>query len=104
MLNVRRNNSFFTAIKQRMEKDIDEVGKIARQAKTKVDELEKDVCSCLTLIVISICPSNIYINQIGPCLLLKSYKCVITWPIILQIVILDEIESCITLLCYVSLF
>jgi len=55
MLMVRRNNSFFTAIKQRMEKDIDEVGKIARQAKTKVDELEKDVCSCLTLIVISIC-------------------------------------------------
>lgn len=39
----------FIAIKQRMEKDIDEVGKIARQAKTKVDELEKDVCSCLTL-------------------------------------------------------
>lgn len=38
-----------------MEKDIDEVGKIARQAKTKVDELEKDVCSCLTLLVISIC-------------------------------------------------
>ena len=34
-----------------MEKDIDEVGKIARQAKTKVDELEKDVCSCLTLVV-----------------------------------------------------
>ncbi|KAI4964506.1 hypothetical protein ZWY2020_005638 [Hordeum vulgare] len=30
------------AIKQRMEKDIDEVGKIARMAKTKVDELEKD--------------------------------------------------------------
>jgi hypothetical protein len=27
-----------------MEKDIDEVGKIARMAKTKVDELEKDVC------------------------------------------------------------
>jgi hypothetical protein len=34
-----------------MEKDIDEVGKIARLAKTKVDELEKDVCSCLTLIL-----------------------------------------------------
>jgi len=46
-----------------MEKDIDEVGKIARQAKTKVDELEKDVCSCLTLIVISICFSNIYIYK-----------------------------------------
>jgi len=42
---------FLIAIKQRMEKDIDEVGKIARQAKTKVDELEKDVCSCLTLVV-----------------------------------------------------
>ncbi|KAL5198886.1 hypothetical protein ABZP36_002398 [Zizania latifolia] len=33
---------FFTGIKQKMEKDIDEVGKIARMAKTKVDELEKD--------------------------------------------------------------
>jgi hypothetical protein len=32
-----------------MEKDIDEVGKIARMAKTKVDELEKDVCSRLAL-------------------------------------------------------
>jgi uncharacterized protein Yka (UPF0111/DUF47 family) len=64
MLMVTRNYSFFTAIKQRMEKDIDEVGKIARQAKTKVDELEKDVCSCLTLIVISICLGNIYINKL----------------------------------------
>jgi hypothetical protein len=27
-----------------MEKDIDEVGKIARLAKAKFDELEKDVC------------------------------------------------------------
>ena len=35
-----------------MEKDIDEVGKIARQAKTKVDELEKDVCSCLTHVAV----------------------------------------------------
>lgn len=51
ILMVRCNNSFFIAIKQRMEKDIDEVGKIARQAKTKVDELEKDVCSCLTLTI-----------------------------------------------------
>uniref|UniRef100_N1R4N9 Syntaxin-132 n=1 Tax=Aegilops tauschii TaxID=37682 RepID=N1R4N9_AEGTA len=34
--------SAMKAIKQRMEKDIDEVGKIARMAKTKVDELEKD--------------------------------------------------------------
>ncbi|ONM51489.1 Syntaxin 132 [Zea mays] len=34
--------SSMKAIKQRMEKDIDEVGKIARQAKTKVDELERD--------------------------------------------------------------
>lgn len=86
MLMVRRIYSFFTAIKQRMEKDIDEVGKIARQAKTKVDELEKDVCSCLTLIVISICLSNIYINQIGPCLLWKLYKCVITWSIVVLII------------------
>jgi len=43
---------FLIAIKQRMEKDIDEVGKIARQAKTKVDELEKDVCSCLTHVAV----------------------------------------------------
>ncbi|VAH30479.1 unnamed protein product [Triticum turgidum subsp. durum] len=35
--------SAMKAIKQRMEKDIDEVGKIARMAKTKVDELEKDL-------------------------------------------------------------
>lgn len=32
------------AIKQRMEKDIDEVGKIARLAKSKLEELDKDVC------------------------------------------------------------
>ncbi|KAG1365169.1 Syntaxin-132 [Cocos nucifera] len=30
------------AIKQRMEKDIDEVGKIARQAKSKLEELDKE--------------------------------------------------------------
>jgi hypothetical protein len=34
-----------------MEKDIDEVGKIARLAKAKFDELEKDVCFHLTLLV-----------------------------------------------------
>ncbi|KAF7098220.1 hypothetical protein CFC21_099975 [Triticum aestivum] len=34
--------SAMKAIKQRMEKDIDEVGKIARMAKTKLDELDKD--------------------------------------------------------------
>ncbi|XP_048548512.1 syntaxin-132-like, partial [Triticum urartu] len=34
--------SAMKAIKQRMEKDIDQVGKIARMAKTKVDELDKD--------------------------------------------------------------
>lgn len=34
--------SAMKAIKQRMEKDIDEVGKIARLAKAKFDELEKD--------------------------------------------------------------
>ncbi|XP_044973611.1 syntaxin-132-like [Hordeum vulgare subsp. vulgare] len=34
--------SAMKAIKQRMEKDIDEVGKIARRAKTELDELEKD--------------------------------------------------------------
>lgn len=32
------------AIKQRMEKDIDEVGKIAHLAKSKLEELDKDVC------------------------------------------------------------
>lgn len=34
--------SAMKAIKQRMEKDIDEVGKIARIAKSKVEELDKD--------------------------------------------------------------
>ncbi|KAM3245732.1 hypothetical protein ACQJBY_056838 [Aegilops geniculata] len=34
--------SAMKAIKQRMEKDIDQVGKIARMAKTKLDELDKD--------------------------------------------------------------
>lgn len=35
--------SLISAIKQRMEKDVDEVGKIARLAKSKVEQLEKDV-------------------------------------------------------------
>lgn len=34
--------SAMKAIKQRMEKDVDEVGKIARLAKSKVEQLEKD--------------------------------------------------------------
>ncbi|CAA7396052.1 unnamed protein product [Spirodela intermedia] len=34
--------SVMKAIKQRMEKDIDEVGKIARIAKSKIEELDKD--------------------------------------------------------------
>ncbi|KAL6880177.1 hypothetical protein ACP4OV_011742 [Aristida adscensionis] len=34
--------SAMKAIKQRMDRDIDEVAKVARMAKTKVDELEKD--------------------------------------------------------------
>ena len=34
-----------------MEKDIDQVGKIARMAKTKVDELDKDVCFHLSLLL-----------------------------------------------------
>lgn len=33
----------FPAIKQYMEKDIDEVRKIARLAKSKIDELDRDV-------------------------------------------------------------
>ncbi|MQL93151.1 hypothetical protein Taro_025791, partial [Colocasia esculenta] len=33
------------AIRQQMENDIDEVGKIARIAKTKVEELDKDICA-----------------------------------------------------------
>lgn len=31
------------AIKQRMEKDVDEVGKVARFVKSKVEELDKEV-------------------------------------------------------------
>lgn len=31
------------AIKQRMEKDVDEVGKVARYVKTKVEELDREV-------------------------------------------------------------
>lgn len=31
------------AIKKRMEKDVDEVGKIARSVKSKVEELDKEV-------------------------------------------------------------
>lgn len=33
------------AIKQRMEKDVDEVGKVARSVKTKVEELDREVSS-----------------------------------------------------------
>ncbi|MFS7977505.1 hypothetical protein Hanom_Chr10g00904781 [Helianthus anomalus] len=33
------------AIKQRMEKDVDEVGKIARFIQSKIEELEKEVRS-----------------------------------------------------------
>lgn len=34
---------FITVIKQRMEKDVDEVGKIARNIKTKLEEIDRDV-------------------------------------------------------------
>lgn len=33
----------FAAIKQRMEKDVDEVGKIARFIKSKIEEIDRDV-------------------------------------------------------------
>lgn len=36
-------NSFFEAIKKRMEKDVDEVQKIARLIKTKIEDLDRDV-------------------------------------------------------------
>lgn len=35
--------SLISAIKQRMEKDVDEVGKVARLAKSKLEQLDKDV-------------------------------------------------------------
>ena len=38
-------------IKQRMQKDIDEVGKIARLAKSKLEELDRDVCFVLLLML-----------------------------------------------------
>lgn len=37
------NESCTAAIKQRMEKDVDEVGKVARFVKTKVEELDREV-------------------------------------------------------------
>jgi len=36
-------------IKQRMEKDVDEVGKIARSIKSKLEELDKEVGQLLLL-------------------------------------------------------
>lgn len=36
----------FVAIKQRMEKEVDEVGKVARSVKSKIEELDKEVSSC----------------------------------------------------------
>ena len=36
---------FSAAIKQRMEKDVDEVKKIAHHIKTKIEELDKEVRS-----------------------------------------------------------
>lgn len=38
-------NSLFEAIKQRMEKDVDEVGKVARLVKSKIEELDREVKS-----------------------------------------------------------
>lgn len=33
----------FAAIKQRMEKDVDEVGKISRFIKSKIEDIDKEV-------------------------------------------------------------
>jgi len=49
------NHYLVAAIKQRMEKDIDEVGKIARLAKAKVEELDRDVCCFLKFLVLLSC-------------------------------------------------
>lgn len=35
--------ALFAAIKQRMEKDVDEVGKVARSIKSKIEELDREV-------------------------------------------------------------
>lgn len=37
----------FVAIKQRMEKEVDEVGKVARSIKSKIEELDREVKSCV---------------------------------------------------------
>jgi syntaxin 1B/2/3 len=36
----------FSAIKKRMEKDIDEVGKIAHGVKAKIEAINRDVMGC----------------------------------------------------------
>lgn len=38
----------FAAIKQRMEKDVDEVGKVARSIKSKIEELDREVRAHMT--------------------------------------------------------
>lgn len=49
----------FSAIRKRMEKDVDEVGKIARNVKAKIEAINKDVS--LLKIVIEISSSIFFI-------------------------------------------
>lgn len=46
------------AIKQRMEKDVDEVGKISRFIKAKIEELDKEVRLLTTFILAICCPQS----------------------------------------------
>lgn len=47
--------TLLSAIKKRMEKDIDEVGKIAHGVKTKIEAISRDVLSYWLNIVFSRC-------------------------------------------------
>lgn len=40
------------AIKKRMEKDVDEVGKIARTIKLRIEELDKEVKKCVACLIV----------------------------------------------------
>ena len=46
------------AIKQRMQKDVDEVGKISRLMKTKIEELDREV-GILAVFIIVLCGPRI---------------------------------------------
>lgn len=45
-----------SAIKQRMEKDVDEVGKISRFIKGKIEELDREVKKITAFILVICCP------------------------------------------------